>query len=74
MARRVINPRWADRIIELQRTGQPIDELVDHSITAQWLIMFLAGKKIPFKVTNLGAGVKRITTDMEECPMCKRKL
>ena len=74
MARLTINPKWTERIIEQERTGKPIDEVSDHSITSQWLIVFLSKKNIPFKVTNLGAGVKRITTITDECPMCKRKL
>jgi hypothetical protein len=74
MAGRIINPKWTERIIELERTGNPIDELSDNPLTSQWLIMFLSRKNTPFKVTNLGAGVKRITTITDECPMCKRKL
>lgn len=39
---------------------------------AQWLIIQLTKNKIPFKLINLGAGVKRITTETDTCPVAEK--
>lgn len=64
-----------ERINGLSSPGAtPIDLTTGENIVAKWLIASLSGKNVPFKVYNLGAGVKRITTDTDECPCCKRKM
>lgn len=42
----------------------------NHNIIAKYIIGLLAKKDIPFRLINLGAGVKRITTDVDICPKC----
>ena len=74
MARMIINQKWVDEIVEKERTRSPIDETISFNTASQWLVTFLSLKNFPFKVYNLGAGVKRITTVTDMCPMCKRKL
>ena len=34
------------------------------------LCLVLADRNIPYKVLNLGGGVKKITNDMTVCPKC----
>jgi hypothetical protein len=71
---KIINPRWADDIREKVACGKVVNETLSATVAAQWLITFLSTKNIPFKVFYLGAGVKRITTETDTCPCCKRKL
>jgi hypothetical protein len=41
-------------------------------LAAQALIEWMSKNNIAFKVYNLGAGVKRITSDTDICPCCKK--
>lgn len=70
---RVLNPKWKDQMLEKIASGQ-VDEILAQSLPAQWLIMRLTERGIQFRVYNVGAGVRRITTDTDTCPCCKRKL
>lgn len=74
MARRIINPKWAENMEDRIANGASIDETTQYNILIQWIILALSSRNIPYKVYTLGAGVKRITTKVEECPLCKRKL
>ena len=40
---------------------------------AQWYILYLRERNIPFKVNNLGAGVKEIIIQPTRCEYCKGK-
>lgn len=73
MAQRV-NPSWIKDIKESIEKHRSIDRTISYNKAAQVLIEILIAQDIPFKVYNLGAGVKRITTNTETCPCCKRKL
>jgi len=81
MAARV-NPDWMskikgkiDTLNRIDSHSDHIDEIISFNKATQWLIRQLAEKKIPFKLTNLGAGVKMVTTlDIEKCPYCNRKI
>ena len=68
---KIINPKWQAEILARLTS---IDETLKYNINAAWLIATLSERNIPFRVSNLGAGVKRITTDTDTCPCCKRKL
>lgn len=76
-----LRPAWIESMNEKIRRAHPsamlgekLDQILDVNIASQWLIMRLAKERIPFKVYNLGAGVKRITTDTDTCPCCKKSL
>lgn len=60
--------------MELIKETDNIDRTTGINKAAAWLIMYLTQEEIPFKVYNLGAGVKRITTDTKKCPCCKKEL
>lgn len=65
-----INRRW---LAEMQRqidAGDRIDQVLPFPPSARSLIAALAAKGRAFKVVNLGAGVKRVTTDVGVCPKC----
>lgn len=51
-----------------------ITRSVAYNPAAQWLIKNLISNNIPYKVKNVGAGVKMITTDTDTCPFCRKKL
>ena len=81
MARMIINKAWSDSMRDKMDTltlnnlnPSHIDETIRFNKAAQWLITVLSERNIPFTVKNLGAGVKRIYTDVSFCPLCKRKL
>lgn len=70
-----LNPIWTDarnaEIAVYIRDGSPdIDVSVPNTQATQWLVWELARRKISFKVIQLGAGVKRVTTDTTVCPKC----
>jgi hypothetical protein len=69
-----LNPNWTSMINGLIRNGNKIDLTLSLNMTAKYLISRLSQEDIPFKMYNLGAGVKRITTDTDTCPCCKRRL
>lgn len=70
-----LNPKWTDakkeEIAVYKRNGQPaIDVTTTCNTAIQWLICQLTAHNIPFKLIQLGAGVKRVTTDTTVCPKC----
>lgn len=67
-----VNPSWIENRKEDIRKGYSIDVTTSFNKAAQALIILL--KDVPFKVYNLGAGVKRITTKTDICPCCKKKI
>jgi len=71
-----INPNWIkDRQKEIKETPYEIDVTISYNAAVQWLIAELSKVGIPYKLHQLGAGVKRITTkDVERCPCCKKLL
>lgn len=71
---KIVNSQFKEKIVERVDRGLLIDETIAANMAAQWLITYLTVHNKPFKVYNLGAGVKRITTETETCPCCKRKL
>ncbi len=71
---KVINPAWAGKIRGLLDSGQPVDETTSFTPAAAFLIQELTLAGRAFRVYTLGAGVRRITTDTDSCPMCKREL
>lgn len=72
-----VNPKWQDEIMAkieaLKDGGGPIDETTSFNKAVNWLVLVLLNNKIPYKIYNCGGGVKRITTETDKCPCCKRK-
>jgi hypothetical protein len=75
-----INPKWEDKIrseiaeyLDRRASGyapKHIDETSSFSASVQWLVCLLSKKGIAFKVVQLGAGVRRVTTDVAICTKC----
>jgi len=70
----LLSNRWKDHMMQRMDQALPIDETTGCNVAIRWLIINLSSRGTPFKLHNLGAGVKRVTTDTDTCPCCKRKL
>jgi hypothetical protein len=70
---RIISEKWKEAMINKIINGD-IDETIEYNICSVWLIAYLSRDNRPFKVYNLGGGVKRITTKTNVCPCCKKEL
>lgn len=75
------NPEWIDaRTAEIEHLDplkrdsdevrKEIDLTLSDNLAVQWMICRLAEKGIPFRLIQLGAGVRRITTKTDICPKC----
>ena len=74
------NPQWVreqeDKIAAFKSAQafggdvKPIDVTTSMNAVAQFMIQRLALAGIGFRLIQLGAGVKRITTDTHICPKC----
>ena len=69
-----VNPKWqADMDTDILQCNK-IDYTGSYLPAIQWLIERLSGYGRVYKLYNLGAGVRRITTDTDICPCCKQKI
>jgi len=78
---KVVSKKWMNKLndeIKMYDHVTPELTVISHTTSfnkaAQYMIIRLSEENIPFKVYNLGAGVKKITTETDKCPCCKRKL
>ena len=71
---KMINSKWKEKMIEIINSVETLDVTISFNPARQWLIERLTDKGKIFRVYNLGAGVKRITTETSQCPCCKRDL
>ena len=69
-----INPAWQADMNSKILQGEEIDTTETFLPCIQWLIVKLSSVCLPYKLYNLGAGVKRLTTNTDVCPCCKQKL
>lgn len=53
------------------RSGAPFEQVTACNIWAKIVVLSLTGRGVPFKVLQMGAGVKKITTQVDVCPKCK---
>lgn len=71
---KVINSAWQKEMLAKIDAHQQIDVTSGFTKGITWLVEVLTRRDIPFALYNAGAGVKRVTTDTEKCPCCKRVL
>lgn len=62
---------WRETMTAKILSPDPFDEILTHFQSIQWVVKTLALRERPFKVINLGAGVRRITTNVDICQKCK---
>ena len=75
-----LNPKWLvareqeiAAYVEAKSNGSELPKIDVTTATnqaIQWLIMRLSKAEIGFKLIQLGAGVKRVTTETDVCPKC----
>lgn len=70
----MVNPKFKEKVCAELDAGTFRERSMEFRPAAQWLIKELDRRQIPFKVHNLGAGVTKVTTAVNECPACRRKL
>ena len=68
-----VNPNWIKNQITVYKETGKIDATTNFNKAMQELVMILESRHIGFKIYNVGAGVKRLVTDTNICPTCKRK-
>lgn len=71
MAKLILREEWKELQRRLIANGKFIQHDCIRKDAAQFLVLELSQFNIPFKVINLGAGVTRITTEVDTCPKCK---
>jgi hypothetical protein len=69
-----VNPNWIKEQLAILRETGKLDTTTSYTPAIQSLIVYLTNHEKSFKLYNLGAGVKRLTTETDTCPCCKRKL
>lgn len=74
MPQRRINPKWINDMEEKLYQEKVIDTTQSWLPCIQWLVERLSSVGKAYKIYNLGAGVKRLTTETDTCPCCRRKL
>ena len=72
---KVLDKTWCNDMIEAIRCHKVapalnINEVLSSDQPTKWLVTQLAARNISFKVINLGAGVRRVTTETSTCPKC----
>jgi hypothetical protein len=66
---RILKESWKDAM-EAEVYKPDFELRTNISEAASWLVLQLAERGLPFKVVNLGAGVKLITRKTNTCPKC----
>jgi hypothetical protein len=69
-----VNPKWLETVITGYRETDMIDVTETYLPAVKELVRWLSNRGIDFRVYNVGAGVRRVTTETDICPCCKRKL
>ena len=69
-----INNKWQDDreadIAEFISSGKHFEVKSEYNPATQWLILKLVNKNIPFRLIQLGAGLKMVTTKTDVCLKC----
>jgi len=69
-----LNAVWQKNMVEKIHNKEQIEHTTNYNLSIQWLIIKLDANKIPYKLYNLGAGVKKITTNTSICPCCLKEI
>ena len=69
-----VNQQWIEDVMNEYKETKTLERTTSYNKAIQALIIRLDREKINFKLYNLGAGVKKITTETDICPCCKKKI
>jgi len=73
MPRAHITKEWIDNLRKEIKAGTFEITTVYNNVIQKAILVFSSEEK-PYKLYNMGAGVKKITSNTDTCPCCKRKL
>lgn len=77
-----LEPNWASQnrtkieqkgmalISGMLTSATPLEWVLDSNLASSYIVKHLTLNNVPFKVLNMGAGVKKITTAVDTCPKC----
>ena len=71
---RTLNTIWFNKQLDTYKETGKLELRLTGTVGLQALVMHFSKKEIPYRITQLGAGVKLFTTDTNICPCCKQKL
>ena len=74
MAGMRVNPQWVTDAVNEYRDYDFVERTTAFNKAIQALIIRFDNLGIMYRLYSLGAGVKKLTTDTDVCPCCKRKL
>jgi hypothetical protein len=63
----------ADKRIAEIRNGT-LDIILQYNNLVQWLVMVAAKNNKALTIINIGAGIKRVMSSIDNCPTCGKKL
>lgn len=66
----ILRDSWKKEMMIKISLGENIEYTSGYNIAIKFLALKLAEMHIPFRIMNLGAGVKKITTKVDTCPKC----
>jgi len=71
---RVVNKQWYNKQTSTFIETGKLDIVIDFNKALDAIVKYLTEIKQPYKIYNLGSSVKRLTTETDTCPCCRRKL
>lgn len=66
----ILRESWKNEMISRISQGEEIEYTSAIGIAIRFLVLELTRRNVPFRIMNLGAGVKKITTKVDTCPKC----
>jgi hypothetical protein len=71
---KIINSSWQKEMLAKLDAHESIDVTSGFAKGIQWLVEVMTRRNRTFAIYNVGAGVRRVTTETDKCPCCKRAL
>ena len=71
-----LNPKWTAETFDMLRDvaagvrTKPVEHTTAELAGIRWLICTADELQLPYKIIQLGAGVRKFTTDVTVCPKC----
>jgi len=71
MGRNYVRLSWKTEMEFVIAEGKPVDEVLTSNQEVKWLVAHLTMQDVPYRLVNLGAGAKRVTTkNLSVCGKC----
>jgi len=66
----ILRQDWKDKMEGSIARGEFTECVTSLKLALQFLVIWLNEAFTPYKIIDLGAGVKKITTKVDTCPKC----